>query len=1197
MKLSRLFVLSALGLVSLSANAANLMERTAPDAPADAPKFGETASVEDIVKTPATFEAGKMYVIYNVEEQTYFSQGCAWATQASTSATPIVVRLTVPEGKTLADAALLFTDYNRYTNSWKEVFFDSETAMYTDRGNQAVSYFQVVSQGSNVYRLQASPANENFNPTNYPGFIGRDVAVTYDGDSNGRDVGTSDAQPLTPFLAEGDGHYLDWQFFDVSDLFGDWNDYFTALEVYNKSLKLKAIIEKADEAGIDVSDAEAVYNDEAATVEQMDAAIKALSEAMASGIEGSAANPGDATTLIINPDFDNASNDGWEGSKPNMVGSGSHGPANVAEVYNNTFDTYQDLNGMPVGVYGLSAFTTFRGSWEDMKNGTESAAKLYATADGVTTEHAFDNMWSAMNTASMAGATEFGTNAAERSQKDEETGITYYTPNDPSAARLYFEKGYYYNSLVFDAANGGARIGVKNAAKCSDGCDNWSIFDTFRLTYYGNEGAASYKAWLADNAAKLYATEATVTQSYVDAFQSFVNGLTAADAAAANAAYASAKESQALTDLKLNITLWGQWEAALGDAQKYTEGEYANLMAAADLGDYISEAEFMQDLSNDQLKAEIQKIADMVEAVLDELKNNVTPGTDVTDIYLVNANFNNGNQGWTDHVTDSRPGIAFSQNICEAYDTNFDMYQEVNNPQVGVYELQLQGFFRMGRDDASYTAYQNGEQKTTAGVYINTNKTYLKCIFDDGLEVGSDDEAAKTGGWMNEYDGKVYPNDMTSAAYAFGLQDDEGNGKYYVNKAYGLVAEAGETMRLGVGGDIRGANWICWDNFKLIYKGYDAEVIAPILEDAVASIDLSQPMGKSVYTQAKAAIDAAGSATDGMSMFKALKAIFAVRSDVEESVAIFAELTKAREALVELMGTSENEDAINEVGPFAENLENDINDHKYDNEDVPGLLNQIKVYRTKLRLPADYAQASDQNPIDMPIIDTPTFDNGEGGNSVEGWEAAGYNFGNDETQRSALLLEFYNKAFDLNQTIYGVPNGYYVVRVSSFARLDEAKTNPVYLYGVSDNNEFKAELADLNGEDGVGDMVSASAAFDEGKYINELVVKVTDETLRIGIKKETNDVSTTDWVIMDNWFLTYYKDSKPKIAEEIKGDVNGDGSVDVADISAIISQMAGTATYAAADVNGDGSVDVADISNVITIMAEMARLAKNAIEE
>ena len=54
----------------------------------------------------------------------------------------------------------------------------------------------------------------------------------------------------------------------------------------------------------------------------------------------------------------------------------------------------------------------------------------------------------------------------------------------------------------------------------------------------------------------------------------------------------------------------------------------------------------------------------------------------------------------------------------------------------------------------------------------------------------------------------------------------------------------------------------------------------------------------------------------------------------------------------------------------------------------------------------------------------------------------------------------------------------------------------------------------------------------------------------------------------------------------VPGDVNGDNTVDVADISSIISVMAGTASYDNADVNGDGTVDVADISKVISIMAE-----------
>ena len=60
--------------------------------------------------------------------------------------------------------------------------------------------------------------------------------------------------------------------------------------------------------------------------------------------------------------------------------------------------------------------------------------------------------------------------------------------------------------------------------------------------------------------------------------------------------------------------------------------------------------------------------------------------------------------------------------------------------------------------------------------------------------------------------------------------------------------------------------------------------------------------------------------------------------------------------------------------------------------------------------------------------------------------------------------------------------------------------------------------------------------------------------------------------------------------ELLVGDVNGDGSIDVADIAAVISVMAGAIVPDASpsgnpDVNGDGTVDVADISTIISIMA------------
>ena len=60
-----------------------------------------------------------------------------------------------------------------------------------------------------------------------------------------------------------------------------------------------------------------------------------------------------------------------------------------------------------------------------------------------------------------------------------------------------------------------------------------------------------------------------------------------------------------------------------------------------------------------------------------------------------------------------------------------------------------------------------------------------------------------------------------------------------------------------------------------------------------------------------------------------------------------------------------------------------------------------------------------------------------------------------------------------------------------------------------------------------------------------------------------------------------------------KGDVNIDGSIDVADIASIIDVMARSGNDEAADVNKDGSVDVADIATVIDIMAASSRQEQN----
>lgn len=53
----------------------------------------------------------------------------------------------------------------------------------------------------------------------------------------------------------------------------------------------------------------------------------------------------------------------------------------------------------------------------------------------------------------------------------------------------------------------------------------------------------------------------------------------------------------------------------------------------------------------------------------------------------------------------------------------------------------------------------------------------------------------------------------------------------------------------------------------------------------------------------------------------------------------------------------------------------------------------------------------------------------------------------------------------------------------------------------------------------------------------------------------------------------------------IKGDVNGDGKVDISDIVSIINTIATDSSNARSDVNGDSKTDISDIVSVINIIA------------
>ena len=335
-------------------------------------------------------------------------------------------------------------------------------------------------------------------------------------------------------------------------------------------------------------------------------------------------------------------------------------------------------------------------------------------------------------------------------------------------------------------------------------------------------------------------------------------------------------------------------------------------------------------------------------------------------------------------------------------------------------------------------------------------------------------------------------------------------------------------------------------------------MLSQVIVTLDATLSQGKTVGKTVLANATAALEAANAAlsgTDGKAMFNALCNVVDANSAYESSAVLFTSLKdKNADLYASWMISAATETVKGEASALYDEIKSGIENGTLENEDVEAYIAKIEKMIVRLGIPAEAENASDDNPVDMTtLIQTPSFEK-DGANSIEGWNADGYNFGNDDTQKSALLVEFFDKAFDLNQTIVGLPNGTYKVGVNAFYRAgstaeDWAKYSEdpntegnAYLYATSGAETNQTSIAVLSSgaceDNGFGegtlniegtelyvpnDMVTANLYFQAlDAYKNEVIVKVVDNELTIGIKLGEEDVIKNNWVILDNWTLTYY---------------------------------------------------------------------------
>lgn len=186
--------------------------------------------------------------------------------------------------------------------------------------------------------------------------------------------------------------------------------------------------------------------------------------------------------------------------------------------------------------------------------------------------------------------------------------------------------------------------------------------------------------------------------------------------------------------------------------------------------------------------------------------------------------------------------------------------------------------------------------------------------------------------------------------------------------------------------------------------------------------------------------------------------------------------------------------------------------------------------------------ASEDNPVDMTYaINSPSYDD----DHYYGWA------GTDPTNCSYNCFEQWNKNFDNYQTINGLPEGYYKLTVQGYYRHGYSYNDYEYytngqpsevdyavIYATSSvdaatkplvyesSAALQTALGGTTAAVGSGlfipnNMLAASKWFEAGYYQNELSIRVgADGNLTIGFKKD--QTIEGDWVIVDNWKLTYY---------------------------------------------------------------------------
>lgn len=564
--------------------------------------------------------------------------------------------------------------------------------------------------------------------------------------------------------------------------------------------------------------------------------------------------PGDdITRKIVNPSFDNGS-EGWTVKEGNPKFDETY---KNCEVYQNTFDIYQDITNIPDGVYELSVLAFQRVA----ENGVASKAHDNGTEDITAFIYAND-----LETPFTSPYTYGMKENSGDDYKYNLNGEDVYIPNSMKGmAAATTENPEAYTVTVPMFVEGGTlRIGVREKRRPSNvnnSWGDWAIWDNFRLKYVGSKGDAlnvvttpliAKAAGLLDskmNADVRTQLEAAKTALETEATVPGIHTLSAAIEAA-----------------NTSIEAYKPLKEAIDNAQtRYEENEASSNTSDVAKGLYNAAKTTAENIYNNGTAADAE-----IPAAINALNGGVTKyvihdviadaseakPADITKV-IANSDFATmSSTGWD--VKDGTMGFQSNNNVeaGEFYNCTFNLQQTLVGLPAGMYRLTSQAFYRNGNnpsakvddsDQLKYDVNENAylyfsdkeiptEEGKTVATELPENKQAIKTITahkiaeDTWNSVGLSDN----GGLKKMDDGMYIPDNMITAQAFF--RSDAGSA--YDSEPLNFNYDGNSDFRIGliknVKNETTSGDWTIVKNFKLYYLGVDPTGISEIVTDANA---------------------------------------------------------------------------------------------------------------------------------------------------------------------------------------------------------------------------------------------------------------------------------------------------------------------------------------------------------------------------